>query len=224
MALDRNMSLARMKSFLGEEVKEQILLEIAPILHTGQDQGGYFGSSRQILCYIDFLGALYFGYDEKGDQEFKRSKGKRRKISYPDNVTRFIKEFMGINIDPLYKVNGELLYKMYRHGLVHLYQPKSFMQKNGKELRWFAYKGAREKHIEEIKIDGRVLKFQDVRHVGIVPHPEKNNIEYLAISVNCLYYDLIQTIDIYLVMLEKDKDLQAKLITAANAINDLEIL
>lgn len=212
MALDKNMSLVRMKSFLGEEVKEQILLEIAPILHIGQDQGGYFGPSRQILCFIDFLSALYDGYAGKG------------KISTSDKAINFIKDLMGEKIDPYYKVNGELLYKMYRHGLVHLYQPKSFKQKNGKELRWFAYKGSREKHVEEIKIDGRTVEFNDVRHVAIVPHPEKPNIEYLAVSVNCLYYDLIQSIDIYLVMLEQDKALQAKLISAANAIWEPEIL
>ncbi len=222
MALEKNMSLARIKSFLSEELKEQILLEIAPILHLGQDQGGYFGSSRQILCYIDFLGALYAGYDENTDKDFK--KDGRRRISTPKNVIDFIEDFMGEKIDPFYKINGGVLYKMYRHGLVHLYQPKSFKQINGRELRWFAYKGPREKHIEEIKIDGRIVEFKDVRHVAIIPHPEKPNIEYLAASVNCLYYDLIQIIDIYLAVLEQDKGLQAKLISAANAICELENL
>ncbi len=219
MAIDKNMSLARMKSFLGEELKEQILLEIAPILHIGQDQGGYFGASRQILCFIDFLGTLYSGYDEKLDKKFKNSKGKIREISTSDQSIKFIKEVMGEKIDPYYKLNGEVLYKMYRHGLVHLYQPKSFLQQDGRALFWLAYKGLRENatvRIGQIEVSG-------IRHVGKISGPDDKS-EYLAISINSLYYDLIQAIDLYLVMLEQDKSLQAKLVSAANAISELEIL
>ena len=224
MALKKNMSLTRIRSFLGEELKEQILLEIAPILHIGQEQGGYFGSSRQILCFIDFLGSLYVGYDEKKDSKFIKSEGKKRLISKPGQAIMFIKDFMGEKIDQFYKINGEVLYKMYRNGLVHLYQPKSFRRQNGNELRWFAYKGPREKHLEKTEENGKIIEIKDVRHVAIIPHPEKSHVEYLAVSVNCLYYDLIQAIDIYLAMLEQDKALQAKFISTANAICDLEKL
>lgn len=220
MALDRNISLARMISFLNEEVKEQILLEIAPILHIGQEQGGYFGSSRQILCFIDFLGSLYKGYDETQDPDFKKSKGKRRKISYSSNAVKFIEDVMGEKIDPYYKLNGEKLFRMYRHGLVHLYQPKTLLLHNGNELVWFVYKGSREKHDE--MIDG--IKYSEVRHMGIIPHPKKKKVECLTISINCLYYDLIQAIDIYLTILKQDKTLQAKFISTANAIRKPEIL
>ena len=172
------------------------------------------------MCFIVFLGALYSGYDETNDREFKKSKRKRRKISYSEHVIKFITEVMGEKIDPFYKLNGDKLYKMYRHGLVHLYQPKSFLQPNGKELKWFAYKGSREQYAEVVN----GVSFSNVRHVGIILHPEKKNIEYLAVSINCLYYDLIQVIDIYVSMLEQDKTLQTNFISTTNAICELEVI
>lgn len=219
MSLISNMSLPQMKTFLNEELKEQILLEISPIIYIGQNPGGYFGVSRQILCLIDFLGALYVGYDEKKDKKYQNSKGKIRDISRSDQAIKFIQEVMGEKIDPYYKTNGEIIYKMYRHGLIHLYQPKSFLQKNGRKLSWVAYKGPREN--TSLVIGEK--KFVSVRHAGRITDLD-DNCEYLAISINCLYYDLIQSIDIYINLLEQDKSLQEKFVTTANAICDLEKL
>lgn len=220
MALDQNMSLERMRSFLKEELKEQILLEIAPILHVGQGQGGYFGPSRQILCFVDFLGALYHGYDEKKDKKYLSGKSKRREISKGEFAVEFIKDLMGEKIDQNYRLEGETLYNMYRHGLVHLYQPKSFLQSNGRVLTWIAYKGPR----VEAHVSVGNTSASGVVHMRIITHPENANWDCLAISVNCLYYDLIQAIDIYMEMLERDKTLQEKFKLTANAISEFERL
>ena len=141
MALNKDMKLWDMKRFLHEELKEQILLEIAPILHVGIPQGGYFGVTRQILCLVEFLGTLYCGYDKKRDG---------KDIAQTWKAEKFIKEVMGKDFDKNYEANGELMYTMYRHGLVHLYQPKTLKLKDGTELRWMAYKGGRDEHEEEI--------------------------------------------------------------------------
>lgn len=98
MALQNNMELFQIKSFLEDEVKEQIFLEIAPILYIGQPAGGYFGVTRQILCFVDFLGALYCGYDEK-EKEEDLKKYKRMKISKSEKVEKFIREFFGNEVD-----------------------------------------------------------------------------------------------------------------------------
>jgi len=206
MALEKNMSLGRMKTFLSEELKEQILMEVVPILHLGQIQGGYFGVTRHILCFIDFLGALYSGYRA---ENFK----KKEDVAMSKKAIKFIKEIMG-DIDTYYKLNGSLFYEMYRHGLVHLYQPKVFSQPNGKELYWLVYKGPREGAL--------VKEVSGVRHLGIVASPTNQNIEYLPVSINCLYYDLIQAIDLYISLLEKDKAFQRKFISAANIICESE--
>src|SRR6185437_301987 len=137
MALDKNMSYSQMKRFLSEELKEQILLEVSPILHLGQEQGGYFGVTRHILCFVDFLGALYSGYKTENLKE-------KEDVAMTRKAVRFITEVMK-NVDEYYEVNGFRFYDMYRHRLVHLYQPKVFLQKsNGRQLQWLVYKGPRE--------------------------------------------------------------------------------
>lgn len=218
MALENNMSLERMRSFLKEELKEQILLEIAPILHIGQNQGGYFGPSRQILCFVEFLGALYHGYDEKDDKNFLSGRSKRRTISKENYAVDFLQDIFGRKIDSNYRLNGEKLFKMYRHGLVHLYQPKSFLQSNGRGLTWIAYKGSR----VNAHVGVGNTSVSGVTHMCIITHPEHKNWDRLAISVNCLYYDLIQGIDIYMEMLEQDVALQKKFRLTANAISEFE--
>ncbi|MBI4064838.1 hypothetical protein HY409_00505 [Candidatus Gottesmanbacteria bacterium] len=208
MALHKDMKLWEMRQFLQEEVKEQILLEIAPILHVGIAQGGYFGVTRQILCLVDFLGALYSGYNGEVDK-----KTERKLISKGEKAIKFIEEIMGEN-DPNYKTNGKYLYLMYRHGLVHLYQPKEIELKDGKKLSWLAYKGPRE--------GTNVLEVQNVKHMGISQSPQDPNTKYLTISIISLYYDLITAIDLFTKKLELEKDLQNKWISTANAISEPE--
>lgn len=209
MALTKDMKLFEMKRFLQEELKEQILLEIAPILHVGIPQGGYFGVTRQILCLVEFLGTLYCGYDKKRDG---------KDIAQTWKAEKFIKEIMGKEIDEYYGTNGDLMYAMYRHGLVHLYQPKTLKLKDGIELRWMAYKGARDEHEEFIA----GLKFTNVRHLGKVKHPNEEGIYYLAVSITCLYYDLIAAVDLYSKLLEGSEDFQNKWISVANVISEPE--
>lgn len=206
MALYKDMRLWEMKQFLQEEVKEQIMLEIVPILHVGMAQGGYFGVIRQILCLVDFLGALYYGYDGEIDKRTGR-----KLISKSEKATRFIEEIMGDN-DPNYKTNGKYLYLMYRHGLVHLYQPKEIELRDGKKLSWFAYKGPRE--------GAKVLELQNVRHMGISQSPQDSNVKLLTISIICMYYDLITAVDLYTKRIELDDGLQNRWISTANAISE----
>lgn len=202
MALKKNMNTEEIRQFLTEEVKEQILLEIAPILHLGKLPGGYFGVSRQILCMLEFLGSLYGGYDGKGN------------ISNARKAKKFIRELMGENIDRYYKLNGSVMYDMYRHGLVHTYQPKTFKNNSGKELQWLSYKGPRNKHDLALKKD----IFRGVRHLAIISRPRRPGTYCLCISINSLYYDLIHAIDLYVGILKKDKKMRIKFTQTANAI------
>lgn len=212
MALTKDMNLEQIKSFLEEELKEQILLDIAPILYIGQKVGGYFGVTRQILCLVDFLGALYRGYDGK-------RKNKRMVISETWKAKELIKGVFG-DIDPKYRENGEVLYDMYRHGLVHLYQPRAIKQENGRKLEWVIYKGPRER--AAIKFGERVI--QNVRHLGVTVNPSDKKTDLLTISITCLYKDLLTAIDRYYVLLENDKS--GKLLknwkAVANAIAEAE--
>lgn len=216
MALQKDMELFQIKRFLEEEVKEQIFLEIAPILYIGQPVGGYFGVTRQILCLIDFLGTLYSGYSGK-----KTKKG-RMIISEPWKAKKFITIVFG-EIDSKYEENGELLYDMYRHGLVHLYQPKTIKQKNGRMLKWAIYKGERESHPEGFGTQEGKFIIQNARHLDLVVDPRDNNSDLLTISITCLYKDLLTIIDMFYQKIDENKsDELKKWRETANAILEPE--
>jgi len=222
MALSKDMELWQIKNFLEDEVKEQIFLEIAPILYIGQPAGGYFGVTRQILCFIDFLGALYCGYPEN-EKKQDLENYKRMRISKSEKVERFIKEFFGNEIDPKYKENGRIFYQMYRHGLVHLYQPKTIRRKTGRVLSWALYKGQRESHPEGFDTQGGKFTISNARHLDIVVDPRNKNEDLLTISITCLYKDLLTVIDRFYKNIEENKNNELKKWReTANAIMEAE--
>ncbi|OGK25355.1 hypothetical protein A3D76_04795 [Candidatus Roizmanbacteria bacterium RIFCSPHIGHO2_02_FULL_37_9b] len=222
MALVKDMKIWQIKDFLENELKEQIFLEIAPILYIGQTTGGYFGVTRHILCLVDFLGALYCGYmDEEKKEDFKRYK--KMIISKSSKVEKFIREFLGDEeIDSNYKKNGNIFYKMYRHGLVHLYQPKTLKQKNGREVIWAIYKGPRQRATIQFKADKGEYIINNVRHLDIVSNPALSNSDILTISITCLYKDLLTVIDKFNLAIEKDASLVKNWQSASNAIIEAE--
>lgn len=212
MALTKDMSLKMMESFLLEEVKEQILYDITPILHLGYSSGGYFGVTRQIACMFDFLGALYFGFDSIKDVE-SRKRGKVRqirRIAKPEKALSFIEEILG-SLDENYKVNGKYLIEMYRNGLVHLYQPKELILKGGKILKWLPYKGPR---TNDIIVNHKWI-IKGATHLHII---EDRGQSFLPVSIKCLYDDLMTSIDVYVSKLRDQDKLQKNFISCANEI------
>lgn len=222
MALQNNLELFQIKSFLEDEVKEQIFLEIAPILYIGQEVGGYFGVTRQILCFVDFLGALYCGYSEK-EKKDDLKKHKRMWISKTEKVEKFIIEFLGNEIDSKYREHGKVFYQMYRHGLVHLYQPKTIKQKDGRLLKWAIYKGGRESHPEQFGTQEGKFTIPNARHLDLVVDPRNKNEDLLTISITCLYKDLLTAVDKFYKKIEENKNGELnKWREAANAILESE--
>jgi len=212
MALKNDMKLWQIKEFLEEEVKEQIFLEVAPILYIGQEVGGYFGVTRQILSYFEFLGALYKGYN--GRDKYPNG---AKKIATPKKSISFIEDILG-TIDSMYRENGKYLYTMYRNGLVHLYQPRTIKLQNDRVLKWAAYKGARERATINFKTDSGDFSIQNVRHLGISVDPSHKVSDFLTVSITCLYKDLLTAVDKYYELLEGGQSLVQLWCTTANAI------
>ena len=57
-------TIANVERGLSDIVKS-IENDIKPTLLLHQKEGGYFIVPREVCCYIDFLGALYCGWDGK---------------------------------------------------------------------------------------------------------------------------------------------------------------
>lgn len=166
--------------------------DIVPTIRPQAPEGGHFGVIRSVLCYIDFLGAVFAGW--KGE----RDKKGRKKLSDSKKATDFVKKVFG-EVDKQYQSNGELLYEMYRHGTVHLYSPQRLKSKNkpNKTIEWLIYKGRRE---EWDYYENRAIK---LRHLQIIKWDQNRFI--LPVSISVLYADLIAAIHLYSRMVKTDK-------------------
>src|SRR5262249_13185073 len=79
------------------------------------DEPAFFGAVRGVMCDLDYVAALYYGWDgERRDQ-----------ISTKEKTIRFIREVMASATgNEGYEQWGKHLYLLYRHGVVHLRAPK----------------------------------------------------------------------------------------------------
>lgn len=213
MALTKNMTSDEMVRFLNNELLPQVRQEIGNLIRPKKKQGGYFVTVRQIMCMVDFLGATFSGYSRKERMVDK----KRQKISTSEKAIRFIIKFFKPE-DTYQEGIVRNLYNMYRHGLVHLYQPKILKWKSNGRLLWFFYKGNR--HVNKIKIntDKGILMFKNVDHLHILQSGLDKNSYYLAVCVESLYEDFEKAVQLYIEKLSKTKTLQTKWRTTVNSI------
>lgn len=202
MPLHRDMTLVQIEEYLKDDLAKSIRNDIGPMVQPEQAEGGYFGVCRMVLCYVDYLGALYHGYTGEED-----SKGRPR-IAKSEYAISFLKE-VWTEIDPLYKDRAELLYNTYRHGTVHLYQPKVLVN-NKRYLAWLVYKGDREACVSFAESTLRVRHLQPVQI--------KPDLWYFPVSISVLYSDLLQSIDAYIVKLRSDPSLVQRFAQTANAL------
>jgi hypothetical protein len=160
------------------------------------------------LSYVDYLGALYVGYNGKRDANTGRrifTSGKCAKI--------FLNHIFG-HIDPNYIKYGALLWEIYRNGTIHLYSPKILKNVNSsRTIGWIARK--------ENRVCQLVSPYNFLA-IHLVPHNRGNNSWVLPISIKCLYEDLISAIDRYVSLISKDSMLQSKFRRTADALLDPE--
>lgn len=184
--------------------------DIYPIIQPNRPGGGYFGVPRMVFCYIDTLGLLFAGWNGKKD----KSRNKKIDFATTKKAKDFIREVFA-QIDELYRINGDLLYDMYRHGTVHIYSPKKLASKEfpDRTIEWLIYKGGRE---QWDYYEDKAVKF---RHLKIIRWEENRFI--LPISIVVLYKDLLTAINLYRKMLYEDKtgDLTKKFLSVADALD-----
>ena len=206
------MTRDEMVGFIDNELLHQAKLEIRNWIWPNKITGGYFVVSRQILCMVDFLGAVYSGYslkERKRDKSGKKIAGANKAKHF---ITKFFKPRKIYNEDTVDK-----LYEMYRNGLVHLYQPKILKFGSKGTLKWALYRGKRFQPEISLGSDKGNITFHNISHLQIVPNKlNKNN--YLFICVDRLYEDFEKAILDYRDKLYNTKSLQRKWRTAVNAI------
>lgn len=186
--LKSSMTVEEAVGYLDKNLRKSIINDVSPILDRwcSQSEGGYFGVTRLVLCYVDYLGALYCG--TQGDNN-------PRHLATSKKAKTYINEVMS-RVDPLYGEEdiANLLYEMYRHGTVHLYEPKRFVDKtHSRCLEWHVNKYPR----SWMGSDGRVW-----RHLKPLHHLAEQWV--FPVSIVCLYEDLVASIDVFITMLREE--------------------
>lgn len=88
--------------------------------HEKLQRGGFFSISRQVFCYLDYLGSLLHGENST------------------KNALKYMNDYMA-KVNPKYGTMSTIMYNMWRHGTVHEYDPKTFKNsKDGYRLVWGA--------------------------------------------------------------------------------------
>lgn len=94
--------------------------------HEKEGQGGFLSISRQVFCYIDYLGAL----STNGENTSK-------------NAVAYMEKYL-VRANSQYAGKSDLMYNMWRHGTVHEYDPKIFRSEAKQfRLRWGANNSSR---------------------------------------------------------------------------------
>ena len=140
---------------------------------------GSFGSARQFFPYIEYLSGLVFGQVGGG------------KLANTMSAIRFLQQYM-YKVDPLYGLHAEILLEMWRHGLIHRYQPivlKSSI--SSREIGWLSYFGKRANSKEEHPPG----KWIEVSHLTPWPDPA-NKLDLFPVCIPKLVADLEKVIKI----------------------------
>lgn len=216
MALKRNMSPFEMMLFIDRELLPQVELEIGNWIYPKKKKGGYFVVTRQIFCMVDFLGAVYSGYTLI---ERKRDKNDGiERIATTNKAKKYMEKFFEPKAT-YNKSTRDNLYSIYRHGLVHLYQPRVLKYNSRKALQWFFYKGKKRFYkIMSVDSPQGKIKFKNVKYLQVLMNGPNNKYYYLPIGVDCLYEDFTSSVKRYRDKLMMTKSLQRKWRTTVNAI------
>lgn len=146
-----------------------------------------------LACFstLDFLAALNSGNTETTASTTKQ-------------VEDFIEEYFNYS-----KKKEELLLKIYRHKLVHLFQPGHLVEYRNKSYSWKIYNKNKRMHLVISKVNKLINPAPSVR---LMIHC------VFSISIITFKDEIITAADRYFVSLTKDYELQKKFDKAINGI------
>ena len=207
--LIKDMSQDDIAAHLRDEVCRTARKETGRLV-TPQDPA-LFGAVRGVMCDLDYVAALYFGWT-----------GKRRdQISSKRKSVRFLREVMpAATGEAGYRQFARHLYDLYRCGVVHLRAPKLLQSPSAstKALTWALMYPRR----GEAEINGTVL---EVEHLKLLRPTAR--LAYLPLSIQALLDDFLTTCEHLAHEFEMERDagkseLRNRWRSSANALVDPE--
>ncbi len=125
------------------KAKADLKSEIIPCLNVNCNTGGFYSVPLIIFSFIEYLGILWKNPVEKYRNKRKSyySKSQVEKAAIP-----YIKKYLG-KVRPEYKKYSGLLYGLFRHSLVHHFQPNVIILNNKDKLSWGIIKNSTKNHL-----------------------------------------------------------------------------
>jgi hypothetical protein len=178
--LEANMTHAPAAEHLREEVTNTARRETGPLV--GLEPPAFFGAVRAVMTDMEYVAALYCGWDGKD----------RHKIATTKKTTRFMAEIVATAASIAeYRAYGQHLYEMYRVGVVHLRAPKRLRSERASTpvLTW-TLTGA--KGAATIEVEGEQF---EVEHLQ--PRKIREQLTTLPVSVPQLFDDFLAACELF---------------------------
>ncbi len=181
------MTHAQAAEHLREEVTNTARRETGPLV--GLEPPAFFGAVRAVMTDMEYVAALYCGWDGRD----------RRKIATTKKTTRFIVEIVAEGAcNGGYRDYGRHLYEMYRVGLVHLRAPKRLRsQRASTPILTWTLTGARGTAM--IDVEGEQIEVEHLR-----PRKISDELTSLPVSVPQLFDDFLAACELFAKRLEEE--------------------
>lgn len=151
-----------------ENLKNTVEADVRPLLKT--PDGAPFAITREVLSYVDHLGHLYTG-----------------KPRVDQRSQEYLVEILS-KVDQNYSRRAVEIYKMYRCGPVHEFEPKILENNKGQSLGWLCYRDRRQ---AKISFNGQQIAVTHLEPVSVTP----TAFFWLPVSTMCLIDDLVGSIE-----------------------------
>lgn len=209
------MTTKEVLDYLNVEMKTLVEDEIKPCLSIGvANRGGFFSVPMLVLSCVDYLGALYSGW-----QPSERDHNGRPIFTSSVKAVRYLHDVFG-EVFPEYKKQGRLLWEIYRHGTVHLNEPKA-LQNGKKTISWYIFKGNWKERMIVGKVPtgiGKSVEMSFLSHIVPIEITGLPDEWIMPVCTTCLYEDLLGSLDVYSQMIQKDPTLEDKF---RNTVNEM---
>lgn len=161
------------------KAKADLQSDVIPCMNANCNTGGFYSVPLIIFSFIEYLGILWKNPVERHNKKIISyySKSQIKKVAIP-----YIKKYLG-KIRPEYKKYSGLLYGLFRHSLVHHYQPNVIILNNKEKISWGIIKNSTRYHLS------------CTREKYPSPNGELISHTILTINLDIFFQDLIKSID-----------------------------
>lgn len=155
------------------------------------EEPAFFGAVRGVMCDLDYVGALYAGWN-----------GHRRdRIATKDKTVRFIRDVMSTATgEDGYRRWSKHLYELYRTGVVHLRAPKVLHNSacDPPRLAWLL--------MFDRRTDIPEVASGSAEHLRVVRASAKQATAFLPVSIRALFEDHLAAVEYFAQSLETEAD------------------